>query len=142
MTCLVLGAAIIGGVYGLAAEEIGGAEDIWEAVFSLSASLIITVMGAVLLTVGKLQDKWRAKLARAMTSGSREERSGTLADRFRYWGEKYALFILPFITVMREGFEGVIFIAGAGFGLSALSIVISAFAGFFVGGAVGYVIYK
>ncbi|ROT37826.1 plasma membrane iron permease [Sodiomyces alkalinus F11] len=145
LTCVLLGAAIIGGVYGLAAEQVSGAEALWEAVFSLVASLVITVMGAVLLRVGKLQDKWRAKLARAIKSSGSDAgpgRSGSLVDRVKFLGEKYALFILPFITVMREGFEGILFIAGAGFGLSALSIIVSALAGFVVGGFVGYLIYR
>lgn len=143
ITCVLMGIVIIGGLYGLAADEIGGAEDLWEAIFSLSASVVITVMGAVLLRVGKLQDKWRMKLAKAMSAtGPGPESSGRLMDRFRYWSEKYALFILPFITVLREGFEGVIFIAGVGIGIPASAIPLSVLAGLFIGSAVGFLIYK
>lgn len=142
LTCIVMGIVIIGGVYGLAAEEIGGAEDIWEAVFSLGASLVITVMGAVLLRVGKLQSKWRLKLTQAMNANNSSEEPVGLMDRFKYLSEKYALFILPFITVLREGFEGVIFIAGVGIGLPASSIPLSVLAGLLVGSAIGYLIYK
>ncbi|CRK41693.1 hypothetical protein BN1723_015964 [Verticillium longisporum] len=115
LVCILLGAVLIGGVYGLVADEMGGAEDIWEGLFSLGASLVITLMGAVLLRVTKLQDKWHAKLSKALSSTNEDNgRHGTFMDRFRFLSEKYALFILPFITVLREGFEGVLFIAGVG----------------------------
>lgn len=143
LACVLMGVVIIGGVYGLAAGEMGGAEDLWEAVFSLAASLVITVMGAVLLRVGKLQDKWRLKLSKAMNAtGAGPERSGSFTDRIKYLSEKYALFLLPFITVLREGLEGVLFIAGVGIGLPVSSIPLSVLAGLFVGSAVGFLIYK
>lgn len=143
LVCVLMGIVIIGGVYGLAADQIGGAEDIWEAVFSLSASVVITVMGAVLLRVGKLQDKWALKLSAAMNaSGSGREGSGSFVDRCKYYSEKYALFLLPFITVLREGFEGVIFIAGVGIGLPVSSIPLAVLAGLFIGAGVGFLIYK
>ncbi|KAG7113139.1 High affinity iron permease ftrA like protein [Verticillium longisporum] len=126
LVCILLGAVLIGGVYGLAADEMGGAEDIWEGLFSLGASLVITLMGAVLLRVTKLQDKWHAKLSKALSSTNEDSgRHGTFMDRFRFLSEKYALFILPFITVLREGFEGVLFIAGVGIGLPVTSIPLS-----------------
>ncbi|CRK15786.1 hypothetical protein BN1723_010788 [Verticillium longisporum] len=143
LVCILLGAVLIGGVYGLAADEMGGAEDIWEGLFSLGASLVITLMGAVLLRVTKLQDKWHAKLSKALSSTNEDSgRHGTFMDRFRFLSEKYALFILPFITVLREGFEGVLFIAGVGIGLPVTSIPLSVLSGLLVGAVVGLVIYK
>ncbi|KAG7133278.1 High affinity iron permease ftrA like protein [Verticillium longisporum] len=143
LVCILLGAVLIGGVYGLVADEMGGAEDIWEGLFSLGASLVITLMGAVLLRVTKLQDKWHAKLSKALSSTNEDNgRHGTFMDRFRFLSEKYALFILPFITVLREGFEGVLFIAGVGIGLPVTSIPLSVLSGLLVGAVVGLVIYK
>ncbi|KAM0323901.1 hypothetical protein ACHAQA_008482 [Verticillium albo-atrum] len=142
LVCILLGAVLIGGVYGLAADEMGGAEDIWEGLFSLGASLVITVMGAVLLRVTKLQDKWHAKLSKALSSSSSDHQNGTFMDRFRFLSEKYALFILPFITVLREGFEGVLFIAGVGIGMPVSAIPLSVVSGLLVGAIVGLVIYK
>ncbi|EEY22968.1 plasma membrane iron permease [Verticillium alfalfae VaMs.102] len=143
LVCILLGAVLIGGVYGLAADEMGGAEDIWEGLFSLGASLVITLMGAVLLRVTKLQDKWHAKLSKALSSTNDDNgRHGTFMDRFRFLSEKYALFILPFITVLREGFEGVLFIAGVGIGLPVTSIPLSVLSGLLVGAVVGLIIYK
>lgn len=82
------------------------AEKIWEGVFALLASVIITLMGAALLRVSKLQDKWRAKIAKAL-----EEKDSSplpLKGRFKRWAEKYAMFLLPFVTVLREGIEAIL----------------------------------
>lgn len=65
-------------------------------------------MGIAFLRLDQSKAKWRVKLAHAFekqTSGTdKKSRSG-----------KYALFILPFITVLREGLEAVIFAAGVSF---------------------------
>ncbi|CAK7204110.1 high-affinity iron permease [Sporothrix eucalyptigena] len=140
LAVVLLAAIVMTGVAGLEAETLSGAEDIWEGAFALAAAVIITVMGAVLLRVSKLQDKWRVKLAQAMNPAASNK--GPLSQRIGYLSEKYALFILPFITILREGFEAVIFIAGAGLGTSALAIVLSAFGGLLTGAFVGYFIYK
>ena len=141
-TCVVLGAVLILGILG-AADSVGGAEDIWEAAFSLVASIVITIMGAVLLRVGKMQDKWRLKLALAMDARAKGETPGTggFLEWVRYMSQKYALFILPFITVLREGFEGVLFVVGVGIGLPASAILLSVAAGILLGCFVSYLIY-
>lgn len=140
VTCVVIAMAIISGIHSLGAEQFAAAESIWEGIFSLGASLIITAMGAVLLRVTKLQDKWRVKLSKALNAS--ESHSGPFRDRLKYLGEKYALFLLPFITVLREGFEGVLFIAGVGVSETAASIAISSILGLALGAFVGYFIYK
>ncbi|CAK7273834.1 high-affinity iron permease [Sporothrix epigloea] len=131
---------VMTGVAGLEAETLSGAEDIWEGTFALAAAIIITTMGAVLLRVTKLQDKWRVKLAKAMSST--DSPKGPMSQRISYLSEKYALFVLPFITILREGFEAVIFIAGAGLGNSALAIVSSSVFGLIAGALVGFLVYK
>ncbi|KAJ9149999.1 Plasma membrane iron permease 2 [Pleurostoma richardsiae] len=138
---VILGIVVMAGVYGLEAEQLAGAEDIWEGVFALGASIIITIMGAVLLRVSKLQDKWRVKLAQALNPDSQGSK-GPIRDRFKYLGEKYALFLLPFITILREGFEAVLFIAGVGLGISPWAIPLPAVAGLLTGAFVGLLIYK
>lgn len=62
-------------------------------------------MGAALLRVSKLQDKWRVKIAKTL-----EEKDVGLPvkGRVKKWMEKYAMFVLPFITVLREGIEAVL----------------------------------
>lgn len=74
--------------------------------FSLIASFIILAMGLAFLRLEQSKAMWRVKLAHAFekkteTSNRKEGKSG-----------KYALFLLPFITVLREGLEAVVFAGG------------------------------
>ncbi|GJC82983.1 high affinity iron permease ftrA [Colletotrichum liriopes] len=125
VTCVLIAMAIISGIHSLGAEQFAAAESIWEGIFSLSASLIITAMGAVLLRVTKLQDKWRVKLAKALNAS--ESHSGPFRDRIKYLG---------------RSFEGVLFIAGVGVSETAASIALSAVLGLALGAVVGYFIYR
>lgn len=92
-------------VYTAGKNSFEAAENIWEGAFGILASLIITLMGAALLRVSKLQDKWRVKIAKVL-----EEKDSKLPikGRLKAWSEKYAMFVLPFITVLREGIEAVL----------------------------------
>lgn len=115
----------------------------WEGVFSLIASIIISIMGAALLRVSKMQAKWRVKLAKALEAKDKDiARSGRLGVRVKAWCEKYALFMLPFVTIMREGLEAVVFIGGVSLGLPATSIPLAAIVGLACGCLVGFLIYK
>ena len=99
-------------------------------------------MGAALLRVSKLQDKWRVKLAKALEVKNSTRQPGTLRVRFKRWCEKYAMFILPFITVLREGLEAVVFIGGVSLGLPATSFPLAVVCGFACGCLIGYFIYR
>lgn len=99
-------------------------------------------MGAALLRVSKLQDKWRVKLAKALEVKDSTKQRGTLRVRFKLWCEKYAMFILPFITVLREGLEAVVFIGGVSLGLPATSFPLAVVTGFACGCLIGYFIYR
>lgn len=65
-------------------------------IFSLIASLMIFVMGITMLKMDRAKTVWRIKLQKAFSSGhgdtDREKKSG-----------KWILFILPMITILREG---------------------------------------
>lgn len=131
---------MIGAFYGLGKDIFGKTEDLWEGIFGLIASLIITVMGAALLRVSKLQDKWRVKIAKAIES---KDKAGTkFTHRLRHFAEKYAMFWLPFITVLREGLEGVVFVAGVGLSFPANAFPLPVVCGLLAGAAVGYLIYQ
>ncbi|TPX08014.1 uncharacterized protein E0L32_010345 [Thyridium curvatum] len=147
LVCVVLGGLLITVFHEVELPD--GAEDVWEGVFSLIASVIITLVGAVLLRVSKLQDKWTAKLAAVMSAKDRPAVArGTggawaqMRSRMAYASEKYALFVLPFVTVLREGFEGVVFIAGVGMAFPPSSIPLAALAGLVAGSALGFLIYE
>lgn len=141
VVCLCVGAGLIGAFYGLGKDHWAGTEAIWEGSFALFASIVISVMGAALLRVSKLQDKWRIKLAKALEAKDNTKRR-TLRSRFKTWCEKYAMFILPFITVLREGLEAVIFIGGVSLSLPATSFPLPVVTGLGTGALIGFAIYK
>lgn len=132
---------MLGAFYGLGRDVFAKSEYIWEGVFALLASIIITLMGAALLRITKKQADWRLKIERAMEE--RDARtSHPLGHRFRIWSEKYVMFYLPFITVLREGLEAVVFIGGVGLGLPASAFPIPVITGLLAGIVVGFLIYK
>ena len=141
LICMIIGGGLIGAFYGLGHDIWSKTEDIWEGAFSIFAAIVISIMGAALLRVSKLQDKWRVKLAKALSSKKSEEHLNT-QGRFKRWAEKYAMFVLPFITVLREGLEAIIFVAGVSFTNPATAFPIPVIAGLATGLLIGYFIYK
>ncbi|KAF9777148.1 hypothetical protein IL306_004574 [Fusarium sp. DS 682] len=139
--CLCIGAGMIGAFYSLGKDVFSKTEDIWEGSFSLIAAIIISIMGAALLRVNKLQEKWRVKLMQALDKKDQIATSG-LMSRFKLWSEKHVMFILPFITVLREGLEAVVYIGGVSLGLPASSFPLAVVAGLAAGCVVGYIIYR
>jgi len=139
--CLIIGGGLIGAFYGFGKDHFAGTEDIWEGVFGLLAAVIISVVGAALLRVSKLQDKWRVKIALALEKNDKKIK-GSAGTRFKQWCEKYAMFLLPFVTVLREGLEAVVFIGGVGLGLPATAFPLAVICGLGAGCAVGYLIYR
>ena len=130
---------MIGAFYALDKNVFASTEDIWEGVFSLIASIIISIMGAALLRVSKLQDKWRRKLIIAME----KQQSGTkTSSGTKQWSKDHALFILPFVTVLREGLEAVVFIGGVGLSFPASAFPLPVILGVGAGILVGYFIYR
>jgi hypothetical protein len=94
-------------VYTAGRNSFEAAENIWEGVFGIVASIIITLMGAALLRVSKLQDKWRVKISKVLEN---KDSKLPVKGRAKRWMEKYAMFILPFVTVLREGIEAVLYV--------------------------------
>ncbi|KAL5048444.1 hypothetical protein BDW71DRAFT_196090 [Aspergillus fruticulosus] len=137
--CLCIGAGMIGAFTVSRRTPFTNTEDVWEGVFGLIASIIISVVGAGLLRVNKMREKWRVKLSRALEN---KEKSACWMGRLKHWSEKYVMFILPFVTVLREGLEAVVYIGGVGLGLPAGSFPLAIFCGLLAGCAVGYVMYK
>ncbi|KAK2673858.1 Iron permease FTR1/Fip1/EfeU [Fusarium oxysporum f. sp. vasinfectum] len=127
--------------YSLGKDVFSKTEDIWEGSFSLIAAIIISIMGAALLRVNKLQEKWRVKLMQALDKKDAIATSGIMS-RFKLWSEKHVMFILPFITVLREGLEAVVYIGGVSLGLPASSFPLAVICGLAAGCVVGYIIYR
>ncbi|KAF9143212.1 high-affinity iron permease [Mortierella sp. GBA39] len=109
-------------------------EGIWVGVFSLVAVVMITVMGMAMLRTTQMQEKWKVKLSKAMN----EENEKGLGNTSR----RYAMFILPLITVLREGLEAIVFIGGVTFTTESKSIPLAVVVGLFSGFLVGYILYR
>ena len=99
-------------------------------------------MGAALLRVSKMQEKWRLKIAQALEAKHSVRKSSGVWGRFKVWAEKYAMFYLPLTTVLREGLEAVSFIGGVGLSVDGRSVPLAAIVGIATGIAVSYLIYK
>ncbi|KAI9845594.1 MAG: hypothetical protein M1838_001678 [Thelocarpon superellum] len=139
LICVIIGGGLIGAFYSLGNDHWAGTEEIWEGIFGLIATIVISLMGGALLRLSKLQDKWRVKLARALES---KESTWKGTGRFARWAEKYAMFMLPFITVLREGLEAVVFIGGVSLGQPASAFPLAAISGLAAGCFIGFLIYK
>ncbi|KAF9022231.1 Ftr1 protein [Hymenopellis radicata] len=107
-------------------------EELWEGIFELIAALMIFVMGVTMLKMDRAKAKWRIKLQRAFDGSHRR---GDLTG-------KWALFLLPFITVLREGLEAVVFVGGVSLGQAATSIPIAAIVGIVAGLICGFLVYE
>jgi high-affinity iron transporter len=140
LICLCIGAGLIAAFYKLGDDKFSGAEGYWEGSFAIFASVIITVLGFALLRVSKMKEKWAVKLSKALDS--RIEKSHGKRGALKLWVEKYIMFMLPFVTVLREGLEAIVFIAGVTFSSPASSVPLPTVVGLFAGGAVGFILYK
>ncbi|KAF4637510.1 hypothetical protein G7Y89_g557 [Cudoniella acicularis] len=142
LICLIVGGALIGVFYGLGKDRWGVTEYYWEGSFALVAAVIITILGAALLRVNKMQDKWTVKIAKAMEPTVTTTTANTMKAKFKKWCERRAVFIVPFITVLREGIEAIVFIAGVSFTAPATAVPLPVVVGLMAGCFVGYLLYK
>ncbi|KAI4194419.1 MAG: hypothetical protein LQ346_003691 [Caloplaca aetnensis] len=141
LVCLIVGGGMIGAFYGLQADHWAATEPYWEGTFSILASIIIAVMGAALLRVSKLQAGWRVKLNRSFEE-DHVLKPSSFWERCKNWTRKYFMFWLPFVTVLREGAEAIVFIAGVGLGLPGGSIPLPVVVGLLAGALIGFILYK
>ena len=135
--CLILGGAFIGVFYGLGNNIWSKSEDLWEGIFYLIACIIITVMGLALLRINKMQDKWKVKISEAL-SKKHQDKHSWLGD----WSRRHVMFILPFITTLREGLEAVVFVGGVSLGLPATAFPIPVITGALAGILIGFLVYR
>ncbi|RMZ75894.1 hypothetical protein DV738_g5202, partial [Chaetothyriales sp. CBS 135597] len=138
LVCLIIGGAFIAVFYTVGHDIWAQSEDLWEGIFYLIACLMITVMGLTLLRINKMQDKWRVKIAESLVSKKKSKGMEWLGD----WGRRHSMFILPFITTLREGVEAVVFIGGVSLGYPATAFPIPVITGILAGLLVGFLIYR
>ncbi|KAJ2778190.1 high-affinity iron permease [Coemansia javaensis] len=139
--CLAIGAAFIAVFYTLANDLWQKAENLWEGIFCLIAAVMITAMGIGMLRAGRMQDKWRAKLAAAMAEPARRTGWRRALDH-RLFSARYLFFHLPFLTVLREGLEAVVFVGGVSLGIPARSIPLPVVVGILCGTVIGFLIFR
>lgn len=154
--CLVISALIVAIFYLAETDAWSSTEYYYEGAFALFASVIITVTGAALLRINKMQDKWHVKLRQAIDEGDRAKKRMKRDARGRdvavsgsgsqgwlgRWMSRYFMFVLPFVTVLREGVEAVVFIAGVTFSAPAESVPLPVLTGLATGSFVGWLIYR
>jgi high-affinity iron transporter len=91
-------------------------------------------MGLAMLRISNLQQKWKLKISQVM-----QERQ---VKGFAGNSRKYAMFVLPFITVLREGLEAVVFVGGVSLSEPATAFPLPVVVGIACGVLIGYSIYR
>lgn len=129
---LLIGAIFIIVFYTIKKDLWEDSEPIWEGVFSLIASIVITVMSLSMVRVQKWKIKWENKLKEATEQHVKKHEQGN----------KWALVLLPFTVVCREAVESIVFIAGIGFQQPASGLPIPVITGILSGFLLGFIIYK
>ncbi|KAL2212468.1 iron permease FTR1 [Sarocladium strictum] len=146
--CLIIGGAFIGVFYGLGKDIWAQSEELWEGIFYLIATVIISVMGLALLRVNKMRDKWRVKISEALAEKNKslDAKDGWhlfgIGPWIRDWSRRHVMFILPFITTMREGVEAVVFIGGVSLSLPASAFPLPVICGALAAILIGYFLYR
>lgn len=162
------------------------AEHLWEGVFGVIASLMVTVTAIAMLKANRMYEKYQHKLAADVnlqqsrqsmgnndSSASLVNSSQTSPDAIRTdsssidseasaanppepWKASEAspddqitnkkkltaLFWLPFVTMLREGLESVVFMGGVAISEPSSSIPLAAVSGCLVGCFIGFVIHR
>ncbi|CED82573.1 Iron permease FTR1 [Phaffia rhodozyma] len=162
---LAIGAAFIAVWYTKVTDLWGQSEALWEGIFSIVASGVIMVMGIAFLRLDRARAKWRIKLQaafnqqqyenvavdsrpvtrwEAFVSIFRKSKSNDVEAGQNKQGRsaKWALFLLPFITVLREGLEAVVFVAGVSISQPAKATPLPVVIGLIAGLIVGFLIYR
>lgn len=124
LLCMFIGGAFIVVFYHVGTDLWTVSEHYYEGVLSIVASVIISFMGLFFLRMGKLREKFRVKLASIIYSDKSMMLKANSHNAVKF-SEKYAFFILPFITALREGLEAVVFVGGVGLDQPLTSIPLS-----------------
>lgn len=154
VVCLLIGTVILGVFYILGNDLWSIAEHYWEGSFSILASIIISIMGIKILRVNKMQQKWKIKLgrilnqsgflARVRLASEQTNKEQSWGTKLGTWAEKYNMFILPFVTTLREGMEAIVFIGGIGINenTSKWAIINSVVSAIIIGCCIGVFLYR
>lgn len=122
--------------YTVAKKAWDNSEALWEGILGLIAVVLITLMAFSMIRVDTWRAKWERKLTKVTVEALNRERDVQSKK------SKYALFLIPFTVVVREGVEAVIFLGGIGLEGSGTAYPIPAVVGALCGVLVGYLLYK
>ncbi|EGF81262.1 hypothetical protein BATDEDRAFT_19298 [Batrachochytrium dendrobatidis JAM81] len=114
------------------------AEALWEGVFSLLASIMVAVTAISMLKGSRMYERYSIKLAKKLGTISHTDDGITHAT---YTNVSGALFWLPFITMLREGLESVVFIGGVAMSEDGRSIPLAVICGILVGVGIGFLLH-
>ncbi|QLQ79480.1 hypothetical protein HG537_0C01270 [Torulaspora globosa] len=141
LMCMLIGGGFIVIFYRIGTDLWSLGEHYYEGILSIVASVIISFMGLFFLRMGKLREKFRVKLATIIYSDRSMMLRAGGQDAVRF-SEKYAFFILPFITCLREGLEAVVFVGGVGLDQPLSSIPLSMITAASISGIFGYFFFR
>lgn len=161
LICFAIGLVFVLCFYFIETDLWSYTERLWEGVFCLLSSIIITIMGVGLLRINKVMKvKWWIKLGDAYQNEQPQqdklgpEESDTASttglleipqkkpQQKEKFSKKYFLAILPFITTLREGLEAVVFMGGIGMSQPLSSLPLAVLAGVLLGSGIGISLYK
>ncbi|KAI9193094.1 iron permease FTR1/Fip1/EfeU [Polychytrium aggregatum] len=136
LVSLIIGAVFIA-IFYLAANSANAwsqNELAWEGSFSLIASFLIGGMSLTMLASESKRDHWKDKLEKSLNTN---EKRPTVRGK-----GKYALMLLPFVSVVREGVEGVLIVGGVSLTDDVRAIPLATICGILLGCLIGYIMYK
>eukprot|EP00271_Cylindrocystis_brebissonii_P017311 TRINITY_DN4450_c0_g2_i1.p1 TRINITY_DN4450_c0_g2~~TRINITY_DN4450_c0_g2_i1.p1 ORF type:complete len:329 (-),score=34.99 TRINITY_DN4450_c0_g2_i1:294-1280(-) len=134
----VAGAIFISLYYTVAKDAWQTSEPIFEGVLLLIAVSLITMMAFAMIRVDTWRVKWEKKLTKVTMESLALKNDPLHAGSRR---TKFAIFFIPFLTLLREGCEAVIFMGGVGLTSSGTAIPIPIVVGAACGCLVGYILY-
>jgi high-affinity iron transporter len=112
----------------------GKGKSIFKGYVNLLASFLIALLGFAMLRFMNYEKKWERKLRRAHKESVKKQQQGGK-------GTNWAIFLLCFSAVFREGIEAVVFLAGVSTTESVTAIPIAAVVGIICGLACGFILF-
>ncbi|KAI9223487.1 iron permease FTR1 family-domain-containing protein [Blastocladiella britannica] len=121
----------------------GHFEQLWQGIFKTVALVMITFLCFTMVKAEYWQLKWEHKL-RSAARAALGDCTAASADAAGLHGarQRWAMFILPFTVVVREGLEALLLLGGTAASASAKSIVIPAVTGSATGLAIGWLVWR
>lgn len=112
----------------------GAGKSIFKGYVNLLASFLIALLGFAMLRFMNYEKKWARKLKAAHLRSQQRQMEGQKTTN-------WAIFLLCFSAVFREGIEAVVFLAGVSTTTSVTAIPIAAVVGIICGLACGFILF-